>query len=177
MPVPIAGTNCLTKAEDALVMMLSTSQRFQLWCGAIDSSEALARIYTDQLPGPANRATYTAAELDNLFPCVAVFTDPDDGFTRVRSTDTCFKSTQGSLIAVWHQFVLATDDEHRADRRLKNAAWDTVEEIEGSIMVPGNLLFNSVTYRGTHRFEHDMDQSLGGIIYTMMQIIWGYEES
>lgn len=74
MAPTIAGTNCITKAEDALIAMIADCPAFQSFIGTVDAVAAKARIYIDDLPAPANDKVdeYTAAEWLALFPCCLI---------------------------------------------------------------------------------------------------------
>jgi hypothetical protein len=84
MGLPV-GTNCLTKAEDAIRLMLASTTKFQSWVNAIDATQALERVYIDEFEWPDKSVgeEYPADEWATWFPHAIVEPPPDGDSIRI----------------------------------------------------------------------------------------------
>ena len=79
MAPTIAGTSCLTIAEDRLVNSVANSSTFQTLVGAVSGAAAKSRIYLDEVPNAnLDRDDWTQEEWDDLFPLCLITPPPDE---------------------------------------------------------------------------------------------------
>jgi len=125
----MANAGCLALAKDTLKASLADCDSFRTWVGASGDNaqtQALNRIYKDDLPPPTNRNIYTLAELNALRPFAIIYTA--DGFR---------KDKDASPGEFWHTGSLAILLEQAIPERIKNdpaAIADEFETIIGQII-------------------------------------------
>ncbi|TWU66455.1 hypothetical protein [Crateriforma conspicua] len=81
-----------------------------------------ASVYHNDIPGPANRRTYTRLELERLRPLALIWTPDSNGIEWTRQTARgghCVDS-KGRLLVMVERNVPANEDEAEADRTWEN---------------------------------------------------------
>ena len=127
MTLPLDPLGTISLAEENLRTMLSASTAFQTFCG-IDplgdqpAAEALARIYRDGLPGPADDTSYTLAELQALRPYAVIFTADAHGLLLERDAAEQFEASGHIHVRLQRDCPSTYDDEPTSDanRDFKN---------------------------------------------------------
>lgn len=170
-----AGTNCLTKAEDAIRTMLANSTAFRAFVGAADEAEALTKIHIDDFPRPAedDEDTYTAAEWAAFFPCVLI-EPPDSGeavaFTLLANSGLQWDYSIDSAFQLRFEKYQETDDDDDVEsRKFKNAVGDILDELTTMSGTSGYYGFTRLAplakpYRGNYSHAQALGEVHGWVI-------------
>lgn len=135
MTVP-AG--CLSLAQDALRTILADCTAFrELTSPAMDQAGALARIYQEGLPVPANGRTHTKTELTTYRPYAIIWTDPSRGFiatAEAASADgTDFLDAGRLILEIERNATDDANDEPSSEDNLtwRNAVGKIIDDLKG----------------------------------------------
>ena len=116
------GTNCQTKAEDAVAAALAASTSWQQVCEVADSSAAAGFIHVDEVADPDNGYAFTLGELEERRVLALVLGDPDDGFTIAQGEALPHRLIGGQVLVVIERLVRQSEvlGEVNQQRWLKN---------------------------------------------------------
>lgn len=163
--IPAAnGTNCWTKAEDLMVLVLLGCPSVPAFVGETNPAAARAgNMFLDGIP----RATedYTVAEWAAFFPNIVIGTPGDEsaGFTLTpRSTGPNFAGT--GVLEV--QFAAVQPNV----RAFKNSVGDIFEEMTNQAMTMREIAISGYGYNPEEDHE-----SLGEILSCHIRVEWGTE--
>lgn len=164
MAPTIAGTNCLTKAEDALVASLAESAAFQTFVGAATALAARARIHIHDMPMDLDDADAAVAAVDALrLPYAQISLSASGPLLSLRqsSSDPYFDANFVFLTRLV-RFIPDGLDEQDAARSLLNDSIDIVEDLADAADTAGHLRFTSLQIAdGPHRSEYPVQANLG----------------
>lgn len=95
--------------KQRLAAMLSKLAAFQTFVGVATEAAALAKVYHQGLPEPADTESgeYTAGELAGYRPCAIVAAPDEDSFRISRIAEQAHK-TAGKLVVIFIESVAAT---------------------------------------------------------------------
>lgn len=165
-----AGTNCLTKTEDAIVSLLANTAAVQAFLGEVNAAAAKTRIFLHAIPEAIGRDAWNEDEWLAKFPCI-IITGPDDGDVLRLSASA---RDEGLGFDVHTKFAIRleayatpdeTNDEEVARKFLELAGAvvdnirDRVGTAAGEYQFTG-LMLNSV-YRGRYDRYADLGDTLG----------------
>ena len=116
---------CLSLAQEALRVMLSKCPHFQgLTDPAMTEEQALAAIYHEGLPKPADGVHHTLAELVGYRPFALVYFDPDRGFA---AQEEAVSADGFDFVVVGRMFIElernATDEANDEPSSEDNLTW------------------------------------------------------
>jgi hypothetical protein len=157
---------------------LAASATFQTWVGAADATEALDSIYDDGLPVPANKSSYTKAELQALRPFAMIWTDEADGFSMERTAVSGPSSlmdwqSSGRLELHLEMDVPAelADDPAGLDLSFRNTIGQIFDEVAVLAGAGGMLAITSMAVSfGPYRTDTDKVPQQGDAI--AIDLIW-----
>lgn len=152
MAPTIAGVNCLTRAEDAVVETIANSNAFQAMVAAADAAEAKERIYVDHLPNPnEDRDEWTREQWDALFPLAGVLPPDDDEQVSFLHYANGSGFEYATSLAFHIRFVQRPNpalDIANASREFKNTIGTIAEEMLAQSYTPGRFKFTKLAPAG-----------------------------
>jgi hypothetical protein len=161
-------------AQDLLKTTLSYSAAFQSLVGAVDETEAAARIYHDALPPPADgSASYSAAQLSVLRPCAMIYTE---SFMRelVAMGSDCWASWGQMKCIIYRNVPTAiADDPSQVDTTFRVIAGDIISEMIAQCDTAGRLASRKFEARGPYRTPPDEINAIGDEQVYELIIDWG----
>lgn len=174
MPLTV-GEGSISLAVDHLMVMLADSATFRTWVGAANQPAALARIYYEALPPPANRNEYTLAEAVALRPFAQIWSAPHAGFTKRPDAAGAKSAESGSLSIQFEQTVDSsiTTDAAEISRRLANTIGKIMDEMDAVREVAGYLCFTAMTFSGLGRGRMDERSGQGDFVVATLEVEWG----
>lgn len=173
-----APAGSLMLAQDNARKTLGDVTAFRTWAGAANQAEALARIYHDGLPPPADREAYTKDELELYRPCALIWTDPDNGFsTEILSTsgDSFDAVAFGKIVISLEENVPAdiADDLAEVDIRFKNSVGQIVDGLWDLFGKAGYLACLKMDLDGPQRVRPDNEPDQGDWMIAILTLHWG----
>jgi hypothetical protein len=169
----------ISLAQESLRTMLADCPAFRALCGAADRGAALAHIYHEGLPPPANGSEHTAAEHAALRPWAIVYTDGRRGFQRRKESTGGFRSA-GKLRLRLARSCDAADAEPTADSMLawKNIVGQILAELCGAAIVAAaeHLAFDEIAVEdGPFAAAPTLAETQGMWQGVELAIAWGGE--
>jgi hypothetical protein len=136
----------LSLAQDHLRTMLADAAAFRTWCSAADQAAALAKIFHEGLPKPANGETHTRAELENYRPYAVIFTDDQNGFSRNLDAEGSFEASGRLKLRLYQTADDDAGDEPTSDAnlRFKNAVGAILDDLCAAVATAGYLAFERI---------------------------------
>jgi len=170
-----AAEGSVSLAVDHLRVMLADSATFRTWVGAANQAAALARIYYEALPPPANRNEYTLAEALALRPFAQIWSAPHAGFTMRPDAVGARSAESGSLSIQFEQTVdsLITDDAAEISRRFANVIGKIMDDLDAVREVAGYLSFTALAFSGVGRGDMDKRSAQGDFVVATIDMEWG----
>ncbi len=171
----VAGTNCLTIAEDKLRTMLSESDAFQTFVGAANATAALTSIYIEATPLPDDREEYTSAEWSTYFPHGLIYTQPEQGLSLEFVADNVHQP-RGAMAVRVHRLVTAGEkaDPELKIRNIKNEGGLILEEMAVQSNTSGRLAIQA-NYEGV--FGDELVSGQAETIYFEFNVTYGTIQS
>lgn len=170
-----AGEGAISVSVDNLRTMLADSATFRTWVGATTQAQALARIYYEALPPPANRNEYTLVEAVALRPFAQIWSAPHAGFTMRPDAAGAKSAESGSLSIQFEQTVDSsiTNAPDEISRRFANVIGKIMAELDAVREVAGYLCFTSMTFSGVGRGSMDARSAQGDFVVATLDVEWG----
>lgn len=175
MPLP-TGTNCITKAEDALRQLLANNSHFQNFCSAVDVVGALARIYTYEVPLPADteRDDFDPTQWLALYPCAVIRMPPsNEWFSFSQTARDQYNSFEFAIsFIISFECVLEPDlDEQDQIRTFMNIAGNILQSITiPTVDEPIQYHFVALEAVELTKFAFHKRQDLGDIISLAVKV-------
>ena len=180
----MAYENCLSLPLRRLAVMLADSTHFRALTNPVMASReaALARIYEEGLPPPAEGGVFTEAELDTYRPFAIISHNGNRGFTtdRLGVRGSGFSWQDGGLMLVSIERAVADDDVVAGEPT--TASWLDFRNRIGGIIDDLKDLAGSAEYVAFSRlfillgpyFDHDDDAVSEGVWQRIeLGIEWG----
>lgn len=173
-----APAGSIMLAQDNAKNTLADVPAFQTWAGAADQAEALARIYHDGLPPPADRESYTKAELELYRPCALIWTDQDGGFSTeaVSTSGNVFDATAFGKIMISIEENVPADIAHdlaEIDIRFKNSVGLIMDGLWDLFGGAGYLACLKMDMDGPQRVQPDNEHDQGDWMIAILTLTWG----
>lgn len=173
-----APAGSIMLAQDNAKNTLADVTAFRTWAGASNQAEALALIYHDGLPPPADRESYTKAELELYRPCALFWTDPDAGFGSeviATSGDVSEWEDRGKIVFSLEENVPAdiAEDLSEVDLRFKNSIGQIMDGLKGLFGKAGYLACLKMDMDGPHRVKPDNETDQGDWMIAIITLAWG----
>ena len=173
-----APAGSIMLAQDNARKTLSDVIAFRTWATAADQAEALDRIYHDGLPPPADRESYTKAELELYRPCALIWTDEDDGLTSeviATNGDVYEWEDHGKIMVALEENVPPdiADDLAEVDLRFKNSLGLIRDGLKGLFGKAGYLACLKLDTDGPFRVRLDNAPDQGDYMIARFTMHWG----
>lgn len=145
MAPTIAGTNCITIAEDAIISMLADSTACRTFLSAADATEAKTKIYCHDIPQPDDDA-FTDADWAALFPSVLIL-PPEDGnlFAASLSALPHEYDVDLAFILRFERYWPDGMDEQDGVRDFMNKVGSVIEDLLDAAKAGGAFGFTAIT--------------------------------
>lgn len=170
-----AGTNCLTKIEDAIVNLLANTTAVQTFLGEANATAAKGRIFLHTIPEAVGRDAWNATEWLAKFPCV-IITGPEDGDVlrlSASSRDEGLGFDLHSKFSVRLEAYAAeneTNDEEIARLFLEKAG-QVVDDIRDRVgTAAGEYQFTGLALNNVYRGRYDRYVTLGDTLGIKLEI-------
>lgn len=140
----------LSLSQSYLRAMLSECAAFQTWVSAANATEALASIYYEGLPDPADKNVgYTRDELESVRPYAVIFLDEEEGFLKSHiATGSSYDFEDHGRLKLRLEQDAPDDvgDEPNSDANLrwKNVIGQIIDDLCGLAGTAGNLAFTEI---------------------------------
>jgi len=166
----------MSLAQEYLRTALADCSTFQAWVGAADQAEALARIYHEALPAPANGNEYTLAELQAYRPFALIWTSEQNGYSKRRLAVGTWAESGRIMIRLEEDVdPQIANDPAEVARRFRNTIGQIIDEL-CALTDPGAgyLVFHTVTVEaGPIRTEEDEARTLGDAQAVELSVEYG----
>jgi hypothetical protein len=176
----ITATGCISRAEEALRVLVADAAAFRTLVGAADRASALIRVYRDALPPPAAGREYTLAEMQAYRPFAIVFTAPENGYTAnwvSGGTGNGYGDSGELGLFICRDTPLAyVDDFGEAMRGWKNILGDLIDDMKDLAGTSDYLLVRQFRLAFGPQFNpEDEHKTIGDIQYAQLSMQWGLE--
>jgi hypothetical protein len=177
-----AAAGSISLAVDYLRTTLADSAAFRTWAGAANQAAALARIYYESLPPPANGNEHTLAELAAYRPYALVWVSPEDGFRKrhISQAASFGYAQSGTMLFRMLQTVdpAIANDPAEISRRFINTIGTIFDEFEDLCGLAGYLAIESMEIDfGPYRGDPDEKTTQGDYIGIDINVSWGIESA
>lgn len=163
----------LSIAIEAARNLLADSETFRTLVDATTRAEALASIYRDRLPIPAdNRDTYTKAELDDYCPYALVGLPEGPNFRAYRAGAGVW-SRSGTLWMAIVQSAPEGQTEAVADEGWQDTIGAILEELSDLSELPDNLMLTGIKLEMIGRPPVEEEGAKGNRQVAFALIDWG----
>lgn len=164
-------------SQELMRTTLANSQAFQSLVGAANATEALTRVYGDQLPKPAVGTEHTLAELVALRPYAIVFIPSHHGWQieRDASGDSCWNSS-GIVHCIIQRSVpeVDKDDHAKVDKDFRLIGGDIVSDLVGMAEEMQRLAMHKISVSGPYRTKNTELKSIGDAQAYEFMVEWGH---
>lgn len=177
MAPTVAGTECLTIAEDGLIESLANSLAFRTWTGTASVAAAKAKIYVDETNEPADttKDRMSSAEWTALFPLALIQSASDDqGYVLRHTADAAPRSysEEVRLLLLFEQ-IIGSGANQDAIRTFKNSILAIIKQVREQSGLSNRLAFSRATATDSpHRRAVQDRDDLGNTIAWQ----WLFEE-
>lgn len=171
-----AGTNCITRAEDALRELLSQNTHFQTFTGTASAAAALARIYTYEVPLPTDsqRDDWSPEEWLDLYPCCTIRVPPGNEWFRFEQTarDQYISFELGiSFILTLETVIDPAEDEQEQIRTFLNSACNVLQSLAvPTADEPTQFMFTGLESAELSKFQFHKRADLGDIMSLSVKV-------
>lgn len=175
MPTVTAGTNCWTKAQDAVAAGLATCAAFQAITETSSEADALKKVFLDYWPSAWDGEAVTKSQAEQ-FLAGAMVKPPDDNpytFGVVNGRSVAAGRLQIKIVRLVRESDKHLMDEN--DRIARNWIGDLVKQLcDWSQANQGRYWMGpvSVDYGPNHR-PRKLRASAGHVYETMLSFAWG----
>lgn len=171
-----AGTNCVTKAEDALRSLVSNNSQFQAFTSAANAAAALARIYTYEVPLPvdSDRDDWRPNEWLALYPCATIKMPlGNEWFSFQQTARDEFISFEASIsfILCLEGIIDPAENEQDQIRKFMNSAVNVLQALTlPTDDEPGQFMFSGLESLELTKFAFHKRRDLGEIICLAVKV-------
>ena len=181
MPTAV-GTNCVTKAEDAIVAAWSASSSWWDITETTDAVEAAKYVSIDEIADPDNGYAFTLQELEQRRVQALVLADPEDGFSIVQGEALGHSIKNGRVLIVVEQLIreIEINSGDNYTRVLKNrlvtAAIDLFNSLNSS-MGPRWMDAVEIIHMPVELYERRNDDVIGRRLQATIAVNFGPGEA
>lgn len=171
-----AGTNCITKAEDALRELVSNNAAFQTFSATANAAAALARIYTYEVPLPvdADRDDWKPDEWLALYPCCTIrMPAGNEWFSFVQTARDQYISFEMaiSFVLCFEALINPAEDEQEQIRTFMNAAGNILQSLAvPTAEEPVQLMFSGLESLELNKFQFHKRRDLGEVMSLAVKV-------
>ncbi len=184
--MPTAAAGSISLVENTARLTLADATAFRTLVGAEDQTQALDRIYSDELPGPANGQEYTAEELAALVGYAFLFPDPEEAQVYTAAavdSDSSFAINEsGTIVVQLFKCVAANRDAYDAlDRNdvrrvFRNDVGQIIDHMFALFGTAGYLDAGQLTVGNVEGARPEDVPGQGAWLWCEMAIAWGIVE-
>lgn len=183
---PISQANSvMSEPEEYLRRTLAACSEWQDWLGVSTDEEALERIYTTDVPPPANQSdAHQEAERRAQRPCAIIYTSPRAGFTVRRIADGA-NDENGRLVLVFEMDVPAHLSANSGElvRQFQNRLGRIIRRKRGDeagfvglmdlAWQPGYLTIDRIDVEGPFEPDEVTAEGEGSYLFAYFLVRWG----
>lgn len=168
-------------SQELMRKSIAASATFRTLVGAANQSEALERVYGDELPKPTNSTRHSLLELQELRPCAVVWIPSNNGWQVERNaagdvaSGDCWHSS-GMLECAILRNVPEVDknDPAKVDKDFRVTIGDIVSDLIASSETADRLACHKITVMGPYRTALDEMLAIGDAQSYNLQVEWGH---
>ena len=175
-----APTNCWTRSQDKIITALSKAERFREAIVSDTESDALNRIFGEQLKKPASGHVYTKKELQNLKGYGQVYSADESPYGFTNDGSGRLKPFGNSIMVIRR---LVTDYERSSrqvpletERWFQNRVGDAMEQVTAYLEEFSGPFISGMSIPDAPWLNDEKEwDSLGMWQTTEIAVAWGYQ--